>query len=42
MKKFFALFMTPAAVADEWRRNTKPEETESHDAAAKLFEDNVT
>src|SRR2546423_14587880 len=26
MKKFFALFMIPSSVADEWKKNTKPEE----------------
>jgi hypothetical protein len=26
MKKYFALFMIPAAAVDEWKKNTKPQE----------------
>ena len=29
MKKFFALFMIPTSVMDEWKRNTKPEDMKS-------------
>jgi hypothetical protein len=37
MKKYFALFMIPAAVVDEWKRNTKPEEMKA--ASEKMMRD---
>jgi hypothetical protein len=37
MTKFFALFMIPASVVDEWKKNTKPEEMKS--ASEKMMHD---
>ena len=37
MTKYFALFMLPASVVDEWKKNTKPEEMKS--ASEKMMRD---
>jgi hypothetical protein len=37
MKKYFALFMIPAATVDEWKRNTKPEDMKA--ASEKMMRD---
>ena len=37
MKKFFALFMLPPSVVDEWKKNTKPDEMKS--ATEKMMSD---
>jgi len=37
MKKFFALFMIPAAAVDEWKKKTKPDEMKS--ASEKMMRD---